>query len=191
MIEPNLSDEVLDEWMRSQEPWPVDAAISLLLRIDPDTFPFKIRHRKPNLPHIVLRAWTGVRMAIARGFLVDLSIEITKKKTAADYSVYKKDFIAWAEDGWDDDSSHLTAALKRYDDLEERPWKTGPETRTEITHRVFNELMHQLLPAERNSISNRKLLAKMLNHAGEDSGVYRLTEANPLLTKWKSSYKPT
>ena len=188
MIEPNLSKETLNTWIESQDPWTLEVAIWLLLRVDPASRPkHTIRDDNPKLPLAVKRAYSKARDAISDGRLKQIPGGKAMKNRAADFRVHKRKFIAWAAKEWSA-ASHLTEALSAYDSLELKPWQIEPETKAEASYRVFVEVMDKLLPLERTSISNRRLHKKMKDHSDSDSGIYGLTKTNAKLPKWKESY---
>ncbi len=187
MIEPTLKDRTLKKWIERQGPWPLDKAIWLMLQVEPGTLKGQISDKNSKMPAAVIRAYTKARLAIDIGELADLWKSNPKKTSAADYGVDKKQFIAWAENAWND-TAHLTKALEAYGSLKQKPWQIEPETKAEASYRVFVEVMDKLLPLERTSISNRRLHEKMKDHSDSDSGIYGLTKTNAKLPKWKESY---
>lgn len=175
----SLSNEelsaLLDIWMRTQRPWNLQSAIYLLIRKDPEDAANKKRRisfSEKNELEYETRAFTHVLKSASDGpkgvkLIRSTNQTATKEEgeVALDYSVYKKDFIKWAEEEWDDDATHLTEALKRYKQtsIYGKKHKTTLDTepRRKANYEAMLELRSTVSNKERFSMSFRVFRAQM------------------------------
>ena len=159
--------EVIDVWMEIQRPWNLQSAIDLLLRHDPND-PVNAKRRisfsKENELKRETRAFTLILNSEHDGVNGIRLFEVakptaTKKegKAAVDYTVYKKDFVRWADKEWDDNATHLTEALKRYNktSVYGKKHKTTEQTepRRTANEEAMQELRSSLSLGERSNMS--------------------------------------
>ncbi len=185
MIEPTLKDRTLKKWIERQGPWPLDKAIWLMLQVEPGTLKGQISDKNSKMPAAVIRAYTKARLAIDIGELADIWKSNPKKISAADYGVDKKQFIAWAENAWND-TAHLTRALEAYDNLEQKPWQTDQDSQLAITHKFFVKVMDGLGLPDQKSLSHSAVYKKMKKAAGYHSGIHGKTRAIELMNQWRN-----
>jgi len=145
---------VLGEWLKKQLPWNLQSAIWLLIRKDPEVPKNKERRisfAKATERELTTRALTLVLKAFADPKIKLNPIEVfgptaskEERKVAVDYSVEKRDFIAWAETDWDDNVDHLTIALKQYDKTSKFKKPHATTTKSKLRVKAHEQAVNEL-----------------------------------------------
>ncbi|MEM6550233.1 MAG: hypothetical protein AAF713_21195 [Pseudomonadota bacterium] len=179
-----LSDKTLDEWIAKQRSWRLNEALMLLAGIDPEISPTEINPDDDKEHEVLVRWLEAAKFAMQNGDLVDTSFNKGNQIAGADFSVTKRDFIAWAGNKFPEQSARMARRLATYDTFEEKPFQRVRLDQRGRTHRAFLEVAEKLTDNDWVTLSRSKIIKRVRDEASPLDEIYSRTVCHQHFDSW-------